>query len=311
LGGLALLLKGPIGLVLPAVALLVFCLIERVPSRTIAKTAAIVGAIAVAIASPWYAYAILATDGEFFRVFILYHHFNRAFGGAETLAGHPFWFYLPRFAADFLPWTPLLLVALLRRRWRGDADARFGLVWFAVMLLVLSLSRFKRADYLLPAYAGAAIFLGCAVEGWYLARTATTRRRLAVAFLATLTLMPAFWLGFDRVVTAKEESAHNTLPFAQEIRQATPGEVTLFRVESHLLAYQLGRPVHTLVEWADLNAELRQPGPHFVVTRAEFLDEVRLHSAVAPAVIAWSNPKLQRPLILLRFDPPCPTPPRD
>src|SRR5205085_1647575 len=154
-----------------------------------------------------------------------------------------------------------------------------GLVWLAVMFAVLSCSRFKRADYLLPAYAGAAIFVGCAAERWHLSRTARTRSRAACGFALALALLPAWWVAFDHLVTAKEERAQAQAPFARTVRETAPvpEPILLFRVESHLLAYHLGRPVHTLVEWADLDARLRTGGVHYVVTRAEFVDEVRQH----------------------------------
>src|SRR6185312_14187417 len=102
------------------------------------------------------------------------------------------------FFVDFLPWSPLFLVAIgwMYRRgyWRLDADARFGLTWFLTVLLILSCARFKRADYLLPAYPGAAIFLGCMGERW-LRGLAEERRRIAAWFIAALTgIMVALWL---------------------------------------------------------------------------------------------------------------------
>jgi len=318
IGGVALLLKGPIGVVLPSAALGVHWLIERVRIRRFAVPAVIFLTVASALAVPWFVWANADTDGEFFRVFFLYHHLNRAFGGAEALGGHPWWFYLPRFAGDFLPWTPLLLLATAARRWRGDSDARFGFVWFAVMVAVLSLSRFKRADYLLPAYAGAAIFLGCAIERWYLSRSTLTRKWAVGIFTGTLAMLPVWWMAFDHFVTAKEEAAHEQRPFASKIREFAPAPqpVVLFRVESHLLAYHLGRPLHTLVEWSDLNAALRAAGVHFVVTRAEFLDEIRQEVAVPFEVVARSEDgahiRPHRPLVLLRIDSETwPTPPRD
>jgi 4-amino-4-deoxy-L-arabinose transferase-like glycosyltransferase len=317
--GIALLLKGPIGVVLPGAALTAYLLVERIPFRPLILTTVIAGLTALAIACPWYLWANHETDGEFFRIFFLYHHLNRAFGGADALAGHPWWFYVPRFAADFLPWTPLLILALVGRRWRGDADARFGLIWLAVTLAVLSCSRFKRADYLLPAYAGAAIFVGCAVEQWYRSRMASTRRQAACGFALILALLPAWWLGFDHIVTAKEEAAHAQAPFARVIRDAAPAPkpILLFRVESHLLAYHLGRPIHTLVEWTDLDAALHPTGRHFLVVRADDLDEVREHVAGSIEVVARSDDvngaRSHRPLVLLRFDTnPWPTnPPTD
>jgi hypothetical protein len=307
LAGIALLLKGPIGVVLPGAALTAYLLIERVPLRHVIMPTIGVGLTALVVALPWYLWANHETDGEFFRVFFIYHHLNRAFGGAEALAGHPWWFYLPRFAADSLPWTPLLIAALAGRRWRGDGDARFGLVWLAVMVAVLSCSRFKRADYLLPTYAGAAMFLGCAAERWYQTRQLDTRRRAALGFALVLALLPAWWIGFDHFITAKEEVANAQRPFALVVREAAPAPepVLFFRVESHLLAYHVGRPIHTLVEWTDLDADLQSTGPHVVVTRAEFLDEVREHVGAPIEVVARSEDvnrgPAHRPLILLRI----------
>src|SRR5205085_7009712 len=114
----------------------------------------------------------------------------------------------------------------------------------------------------------------------FLARPSSSRRRLSIAFVLLMATLPVGWLVFDRVVTAKEEALRDTTPFAAEVRELAPAptSIILFRVESHLLAYQLGRPIHTLVEWAELNAELRNTGVHYVVTRAEFLDEIRQHA---------------------------------
>jgi 4-amino-4-deoxy-L-arabinose transferase-like glycosyltransferase len=318
LAGIALLLKGPIGVALPAAALSALVLIERISIRPSIRPAMVAGVVALAIAAPWFLWANAETDGELYRVFILHHHFHRAFGGSESLAGHPWWYYLPRFAADFLPWTPLLLAALALRQWRGDSDARFGLIWLLAMIALLSLSRFKRADYLLPSYAGAAIFLGCAMERWYLSRTRRVQARAAVGFAIILLSLPVGWIVFDRLVTSQEEAARDQRPFARQIREIAPAPQTviLFRVESHLLVYHLGRPVHTLVEWADLQAAIREPGAHFVVTRAEFLDEVRAQVAVPLTVVVHSGDSAasrpSHPLVLLRIgNEPWPTPPRD
>src|SRR5262249_45487110 len=103
---------------------------------------------------PWFCWVQHETSGEFFRVFFWHHNVERGLGGSEDLRAHPWWFYGPRWLMDFLPWSPLVLLAgwycLRRGWWRDDPDARFGLIWFGSMFVVLSCARFKRADYLLP-----------------------------------------------------------------------------------------------------------------------------------------------------------------
>ncbi|MCV4697792.1 hypothetical protein OFB92_32275, partial [Escherichia coli] len=87
--------------------------------------------------------------GQFFQVFFWHHNIARGLGSAEELAVHPWWFYGPRLALDFLPWSPLLAVAcgywLRHGRWREDAEARLGLVWLTVMFMGLSCASFKRS----------------------------------------------------------------------------------------------------------------------------------------------------------------------
>ncbi|HEY8504176.1 MAG TPA: glycosyltransferase family 39 protein [Gemmataceae bacterium] len=317
----AVLLKGPVGLALPLAVVGAFTLAER---RFFAgpdlrphhpRPALLLGPLVFAAAAlPWFVWANHATGGELFRVFVWHHNVERALGGAEELASYPWWYYGPRFLVDCLPWTPALAVLLagwLRSGgWRDDADARFGLVWLAVMFGVLSCASFKRADYLLPLYPGAAIFLGCAAERWWRAASALRRRWAARGFAAVLGGCLIGWWGYERYVVPRLDAAHDRLPFARLVRDRAPApeEVLLFRAESHLFAYYLGRPIHSLVEWAELNERLARPGEHYVVTQAAFVPEClrhvrtrRLEVVAAEADLSPQPPR--RPLALLRTRP--------
>ncbi len=173
LGGYAalaagILLKGPIAVVLPAAVLLVQAVVERRAGR--------LGLwwgipLVLLLAAPWFVYAHVATDGLFTKEFFWYHNLMRGLGGS-TLRTHPWWVYGPQLAWGFLPWSLLLPVAgwwcWRNRAWREDAEMRLGLIWLLTVLVVLSCSAFKRADYLLPAFPGAALFLAsvvCKVSG--------------------------------------------------------------------------------------------------------------------------------------------------
>ncbi len=118
----------------------------------------------ILVAAPWFVWANIETNNQIWDIFFWYHNVERGLGGAETLAAHPFWFYGPRSALDLLPWSPLLLPALWyfwrSTDWRGDSLACFGGLWFLVVFGILSCMRFKRADYLLPAYPGELCSLG-------------------------------------------------------------------------------------------------------------------------------------------------------
>ena len=284
----AVLLKGPIGLVLMAGAFTVITLVERrfrTPGERLVhpvKALTLVLGMALLGALPWFLWANDHSGGEFLRVFVWHHNVARFLGTAPTLASHPWWYYVPRFAVDFLPWSPafvLLTVWGLRTGlWRRDARFRLGLVWFAVMATVLSASHFKRADYLLPAYPGAALALGVAAWDWYRSRSEERSRRVAKGSFASVVLLTlAAWPAVVLALEPRRDAEDEKRPFAEAIRREAPAPnlVLLFRVESHLLAFHLGRPLHTLVEWGELNDRLREPGPHYIVTQPVYAEEVK------------------------------------
>jgi 4-amino-4-deoxy-L-arabinose transferase-like glycosyltransferase len=311
---IGVLLKGPIGAVLPAVIIGAHLVVEGDwrPRRWRLGLAWGVPLV-VALTAPWFVWADRATGGEFTRVFFWHHNLDRGLG-SSGLRHNPWWFYLPQFLGDFLPWSVLLPLAAWecrrRRLLRRDGDARFGLTWFVAVLLVLSCSRFKRADYLLPAYPGAAVFLGCALRR-FLHRLSLTRLRFAFAFLAAVAGATVIaWLIRVEWLLPAQESFRDYRAFAAAIRHRAPQpkEVLFFRTEAHALAFRLGRPLAVFVQWEKFRARVTQPGTHFVVMPPECLDECALHLGGACLHEVLRNTELsggrhERPLVLLRAGP--------
>jgi hypothetical protein len=306
-----LLLKGPIAAVLPATVIAVHRLLERRLGGPTPSLSSLWWGVplVVALAAPWYLWANAQTDGELFRVFFLHHNVERGLGGSDNLKAHPWWFYGPQLFVSLLPWSLLLPAAtwysLRQGRWRDDPEARFGLVWLLAVTAVLSCFRFKRADYLLPAYPGAALFLGCVAERWY--RTARHQRRLATAFAVVLALCVAGWWVYLDVILPQHEPEWECRQFAAEVRRQAPppGRVLFFRTEAHALAFHVGRPLETVVDWAELDARLAGPEQVCVVMPAAsaedwpmFLRHVRLEEVRrSPSGMAGGHGK---PLVLLR-----------
>jgi 4-amino-4-deoxy-L-arabinose transferase-like glycosyltransferase len=251
-----------------------------------------------------------ATDGEFVRVFIFHHNVSRFTGESESLASHPWWYYGPRFALALLPWTllaPLAVWAVRSGVWKRDRLFRFGAVWAVVMVAVLSAAHFKRADYLLPAFPGAAIALGCAAERWLASRerprsVKCARRTFGVLVAGALAVWPVMWF----VIEPKEAARQEKRPFAVAIRTHAPAPQTvlLFRAESHLLAFHLGTPLHTLVEWGELKDVLSAAGPHTVVMPPEYIEDAEHITGrkLVPVVALrdFTTVRPPRPLVCLR-----------
>jgi 4-amino-4-deoxy-L-arabinose transferase-like glycosyltransferase len=324
------LLKGPIAAVLPAAIVAAHLLAEgelpppwRVRSwGALAHESGLWWGVpfVAALTVPWYFWLDAASGGEFVRVFFWHHNVERGLGGS-SLRTNPWWFYPPQFAVDFLPWSPLLAVAAVwcgrRGYWRLDRDARFGLAWFAAVLLVLSCARFKRADYLLPAYPGAALFLACVWCDEVARRGDTRRWRPALALLPTALAagMVLYWgvrVGWS---LPAREPFRDYRAFAAAVRRRAPAPqpVYFFRTEAHALALHLGRPLAVLVQWEELRARLLRPGTHHVVlppdcaaAAAGALPGVRLEEVLRNTDL--SGGAHERPLVLLRARPAAPPP---
>ena len=313
----AVMLKGPIGAVLPAVVLAAWTIAERRGrswrelSRHLLHSSLGWGVpLVLALVLPWYLWADAQTGGKFLQRFLWFDNVERAFGGDDLLRGHPFWFYGPRFLVDFLPWSPLVLVAgwwVLRNCRPDDPEARFGLVWLVSIALLLSLVRFKRADYLLPAYTGAALLLGCMAERCL--QSAVQVRRRAAGFAALLLIAAGGWFVQVHALLPAQEPHREQRSFAAEIRRRAPlpGYVLFFRAESHALAFHVGRPLYTFLEWENLDVWAGMPGLHYVVMPPECAVEWPDHVTSGRLEEVLRNTDLaggrhEQPLVLMRID---------
>jgi 4-amino-4-deoxy-L-arabinose transferase-like glycosyltransferase len=258
--GIALLLKGPVGIALIVCAAGSWWLIEHRRLSWLGFFILITTAACVGL--PWFVWANQATNGELFRVFILHHNIARFNGTSPQLATHPWWFYIPRFTFDFLPWSPLfffgIYYACKNNIWKTDYILRFSLICFLSMLTLLSISNFKRADYLLPAYPFAAIFMGCILQNWRNNQNVKICNCLKQLFHILWIVTLIGWFIMVAVTKTSTSAQSEQSRFAERVRQIAPAPINIiqFRMEDHLLSFRLGQPLETLVEWQDLHHKI-------------------------------------------------------
>jgi 4-amino-4-deoxy-L-arabinose transferase-like glycosyltransferase len=168
--GLALLAKGPLGLLLPGLVTCGFLLIAR--DRTAwdrlvrplwmpSLAAALCGLVAL----PWYLAAWRAHGREFVDVFLLNHNLQRF---TSTIHRHPgpIVYYVPVLLLGLFPWAglvPAALRAVAPRRSRADL---FVLLWLALPFAFFSLAGSKLPGYILPCLAPLAILVGRVADRW-------------------------------------------------------------------------------------------------------------------------------------------------
>ena len=190
--GLAVLAKGPAGIILCGGAVFFWALFTKRwrNALRLLHPAGIVAFCATAL--PWY---ILCArrNPDFFRVFIIEHNFKR-YLTPEFQHIQPFWFYVPVTMAGLCPWTFLLVHS---GAWVGRARnsitfacLAFFSSWAAFTVLFFSVSQSKLPGYILPAVP-ALMFLCAASIGTFADRSVLRASVIATAGLAGLTLLGA------------------------------------------------------------------------------------------------------------------------
>jgi 4-amino-4-deoxy-L-arabinose transferase-like glycosyltransferase len=154
--GLATATKGPIGLLLPAIAVAALAAPRREWSRW--RVSLLPGAIVYAVIGlSWYVVETMRHGESFVRQVIGYYMVTRFFGVVESQPG-PWWYYLPVLLVGTFPWTaflPPLAVYLYRRR--REISSQVVIVWIALILLFYSTAGTKLPNYVLPVYPFVAI----------------------------------------------------------------------------------------------------------------------------------------------------------
>jgi 4-amino-4-deoxy-L-arabinose transferase-like glycosyltransferase len=109
--GLAVLTKGPVGLLLPSAVIGLYVLWSR-RLRFLLDYRLALGVISfVLVAVPWYAWIAAETKGEFTRGFFLTHNFGRFLSPMENHRG-PIYYYVIALLLGFAPWSPFLILAV-------------------------------------------------------------------------------------------------------------------------------------------------------------------------------------------------------
>jgi 4-amino-4-deoxy-L-arabinose transferase-like glycosyltransferase/membrane-associated phospholipid phosphatase len=204
--GLAVLQKGPQGLVVPlgtAGVAWILCRKEGVITAGAIGRLGVALAIAVALFLGWAIPANEATGGRFWRVGFLDNVVQRALQHRETHGGGP-WYYLPVTVAAFFPWT-LYLPAGIRAcvlGTLGSLRARAIVAgWSIPNFVMMSLAATKLPHYVMPMFPALALLVGATAHAAH-AGTADAGTRRWLRGGLWLFLPVAFGLALALIVFA-------------------------------------------------------------------------------------------------------------
>lgn len=190
--GLAVLAKGPVGLVLPLLAFGGFACWQAVGqpghvggivTRWMAagrETAAglrlwLLVVTACGVAAPWYLLVTLRTDGAWLEGFLLVHNVGRFTAPMEGHHGSPFLYYPLVILVGMFPWSMASglighhAVRGIRSTDMADGRAigiRLMVAWIVAWVVPFSLAATKLPGYVWPAYPAIAVLSGLFLADW-------------------------------------------------------------------------------------------------------------------------------------------------
>jgi 4-amino-4-deoxy-L-arabinose transferase-like glycosyltransferase len=207
LTGLAVLAKGPVGIVLPGLIIFAFLLYAG-NFWTVLQEMSILsgGLIFLVITIPWYILVTLKHGSAFINSFFGYHNLQRF---TDVVNGHegPWYFYFPIVLGLFAPWSVYLPYAIARLRfwqpsfWRKQPrQAQLGIFaffWFVCIFSFFTISVTKLPSYALPLIPAAAILVAL---GWSEALTRNYQfkldRPLLISIIVNVLLLIVLAVGF-------------------------------------------------------------------------------------------------------------------
>jgi 4-amino-4-deoxy-L-arabinose transferase-like glycosyltransferase len=166
--GLAFLAKGPIALVLVGLPALIWLIITKRYSLLSQPPWLLIVGFFLLITVPWF-FAAQQRNPDFLRYFFVNENFGRYLlknYGDRYGSGHryPYGMIWAMALAGFLPWTPILALALWRLRrevvrfsvWRDRPELLFFALWALSPLMIFTFARQIHPGYILPGIPGLA-----------------------------------------------------------------------------------------------------------------------------------------------------------
>lgn len=161
--GLAVLAKGPLGVIIPLTVVAVFLMLKRDLKFLFCRHALWGLLIFAVIALPWYILMEIKYGASFNREFFYNDHFVRLIK-AEHLENDRWYFYPFTMLGTVFPWSLYTLIGLAYlfkniRRHTNDFNL-FLAVWVSAVLLIFQFAHSKLTSYIFPLYPALIIIAG-------------------------------------------------------------------------------------------------------------------------------------------------------
>ncbi len=203
---LAVLTKGPVGIVLPSIVIFFYLIISGDLKRVF-KTFPIFTSLLIflIIVIPWYIIIHLKTAGKFTEVFFFKHNIQRY---TRPISGHagPFYYYLPVIILGFFPWSIMLfpsIISSLNSLWNKNNTRPsfsldlFMLIIIATYIIFFSFAKTKLPHYILPIFPAMATICSEWIVGKKKKQKAITISLYIMAIILGLIIYSIFIINKD------------------------------------------------------------------------------------------------------------------
>ena len=157
---LAVLSKGLIGIVLPSLVLIFYC-ISIWDWKILNQIRIISGSlIFLIITAPWFV-LVSIKNPEFLEFFFIHEHFQRFAQNSHNRNG-PIYFFIPLLLVGILPWVPQLPMAFMsaiKRTKNSYLVNRLLICWVVIIFVFFSISSSKLPGYIIPIFPAIAILI--------------------------------------------------------------------------------------------------------------------------------------------------------
>ena len=189
--GLAVLTKGPVGLLVPGAAFVAYFVWNR-EARRILDWKLLTGVFVYGLVTvPWVAFVTAETRGAWLKKFLVNENLDRVTTAQENHSG-PVYYYALCVVVFTAPWSSVIGVTLYyaARATRRAADgtltptaraARFLLAWVVAYFVPFSLVATKLPNYVAPLYPALAVLTAWFLAGYARRRHSPPRWVMAVA----------------------------------------------------------------------------------------------------------------------------------
>lgn len=210
LSAMAVLTKGPLGLLIPLVIVTIFLFLKK-EAGFFKNKGFFLGIIAFCLlALPWYVFMIRTYGQAFIHEFFYNDHIRRLIE-AEHRGADTWYFYPFGSIASLFPWSIFLVIGLVYSfKNRKEAFDLFLLLWVAVVFIIFQSAHSKLVSYVFPFFPALALITG----GWLTHELSSGRRKaLFVSFLAT----GAFCVSVPVAATVAPFAASSYVPKAASV----------------------------------------------------------------------------------------------